>query len=164
MYAAGPNAHTIGQINDAIRDGLRAVKNTLEDDCLIPGAGAFEIAVSNYLSTKTKKAAKGRAKLGVQAYADAVLVIPKTLAINGGFDVQDAIVSLQEEQAEGNIVGLDLQTGEPIDPTVQGIWDNYRVKRQMLHSWFVLFCTIGIEIYSRPLFQLGYCSKFTVDR
>ena len=149
MYATGPNAHTIGQINDAIRDGLRSVKNALEDDCLIPGAGAFEIALSNHLSTKTKKLAKGRAKLGVQAYADAVLVIPKTLAINGGFDVQDAIVSLQEEQAEGNIVGLDLQTGEPIDPTVQGIWDNYRVKRQMLHSWYAPFCVIDVGNYSQ---------------
>jgi len=152
MYATGPNAHTIAQINDAIRDGLRSVKNTLEDDCLIPGAGAFEIAVSNHLSTKTKKTAKGRAKLGVQAYADAILVIPKTLASNGGFDVQDTIVSLQEEQAEGNIVGLDLQTGEPIDPTVQGIWDNYRVKRQMLHSWYVSFCAVDIEGYSRVSF------------
>lgn len=104
------------------------------------------------MSTKTKKTAKGRAKLGVQAYADAMLVIPKTLAINGGFDVQDAIVALQEEQAEGNVVGLDLQTGEPIDPTVQGIWDNYRVKRQMLHSWYATFCAINIENYSHARF------------
>ena len=36
---------------------------------------------------------------------------------------------------EGNVVGIDLQSGEPFDPTVEGIWDNYRVKRQMLHSW-----------------------------
>ena len=44
---------------------------------------------------------------------------------------------MQDEQAEGNIVGIDLQSGEPFDPTVEGIWDNYRVKRQMLHSWCV---------------------------
>ena len=42
----------------------------------------------------------------------------------------------QDEQADGNIVGIDLQSGEPFDPTVEGIWDNYRVKRQMLHSWY----------------------------
>lgn len=30
-----------------------------------------------------------------------------------------------------------MQSGEPFDPTVEGIWDNYRVKRQMLHSWYV---------------------------
>lgn len=41
----------------------------------------------------------------------------------------------QDEQAEGDVVGIDLQSGEPFDPTVKGIWDNYRVKRQMLHSW-----------------------------
>jgi len=76
--------------------------------------------------------------MGVQAYADALLVIPKTLAQNGGFDVQDAIVALQDEQGEGNTVGLDLQSGEPFDPTVEGIWDNYRVKRQMIHSCSVI--------------------------
>ena len=39
--------------------------------------------------------------------------------------------------SEGNIVGINLESGEPFDPTVEGIWDNYRVKRQMLHSWLV---------------------------
>lgn len=92
----GPNAHTISQISDAIRDGLRSVKNALEDGALIPGAGAFEVAAHQYLVDETKKSvAKGRAKLGVQAFADALLTIPKTLAVNAGLDVQDAMVALQ---------------------------------------------------------------------
>lgn len=95
LLIKGPNAHTITQIQDALRDGLRAVKNALEDEALIPGAGAFEIACAAHLSGKVKKTAKGRAKMGVQAFADALLIIPKTLAQNGGFDVQDAIVALQ---------------------------------------------------------------------
>lgn len=78
-----------------MRDGLRSIKNALEDESLIPGAGAFEIAAHAHLSGEVKKAAKGRAKLGVQAFADALLVIPKTLAVNAGLDVQDAIVGLQ---------------------------------------------------------------------
>jgi T-complex protein 1 subunit zeta len=45
---------------------------------------------------------------------------------------------LQDEQAEGNVVGIDLQSGEPFDPVVEGVWDNYRVKRQMLHSCSVI--------------------------
>ncbi|KZS98582.1 T-complex protein 1 zeta subunit [Sistotremastrum niveocremeum HHB9708] len=138
MLIKGPNAHVITQINDALRDGLRAVKNAIEDAALIPGAGAFEVACAHHLSTVTKKAAKGRVKMGVQAYADALLVIPKTLAQNGGFDVQDVVVALQEEYADGNIAGIDLQSGETLDPTVEGIWDNYRVKRQMLHSCSVI--------------------------
>ncbi len=92
---AGPNAHTIAQITDAIRDGLRSVKNAIEDAALIPGAGAFEVACSAHLLTEARAAAKGRQKLGVAAYAEALLCIPKTLAANGGFDVQDAIVALQ---------------------------------------------------------------------
>lgn len=74
---------------------MRAVKNAIEDESLVPGAGAFEVACAAHLSGPIKKAAKGRAKLGIQAYADALLIIPKTLAANGGFDVQDAIVSVQ---------------------------------------------------------------------
>jgi T-complex protein 1 subunit zeta len=154
LLIKGPNAHTIQQIQDALRDGLRAVKNAVEDGALIPGAGAFEVACSAHLSGSVKKNAKGRVKMGVQAFADALLIIPKTLAQNGGFDVQDVVVALQvcnmvaqktfeslsdlsvqDECAEGNTVGIDLESGEPFDPTVEGIWDNYRVKRQMLHSW-----------------------------
>lgn len=49
---------------------------------------------------------------GVQAYADALLVIPKALAQNSGMDQQDTIVKLQEEYAAlGKPVGLDLVTG-----------------------------------------------------
>ena len=160
LLIKGPNGHTIQQVQDALRDGLRTVKNAIEDGTLVPGAGAFEVACSAYLSGPVKKLAKGRAKMGVQAFADALLVIPKTLAANGGFDVQDVVASLQvrfiyivyiiytcshflllllpalkDEQAQGHVVGIDLESGEPFDPTVEGIWDNYRVKRQMLHSW-----------------------------
>jgi chaperonin GroEL (HSP60 family) len=95
LLIKGPNAHTITQIQDALRDGLRAVKNALEDEALIPGAGAFEVACAAHLSGPVKKSAKGRVKMGVQAFADALLIIPKTLAQNGGFDVQDVVVALQ---------------------------------------------------------------------
>jgi len=138
LLIKGPNAHTIQQTQDALRDGLRAVKNALEDDALIPGAGAFEVACAAHLAGPVKKSAKGRVKMGVQAFSEALLIIPKILAANGGFDVQDAVVALQEEQADGNTVGIDLESGEPFDPTVEGIWDNYRVKRQMLHSCSVI--------------------------
>lgn len=95
LLVKGPNAHTITQIQEALRDGLRAVKNAIEDESLIPGAGAFEVACAGHLVDKVKKSAKGRVKMGVQAFADALLIIPKTLAQNGNFDVQNAIVALQ---------------------------------------------------------------------
>ncbi|KAJ3261417.1 T-complex protein 1 subunit zeta [Boothiomyces macroporosus] len=137
ILITGPNPHTIAQTNDAIRDGLRAVKNAIEDEYVIPGAGAFQIALHSHLM-KFKDTVKGKAKLGVQAYADAMLIIPKVLAQNGGFDVQDVIVSLQEEYANGHVVGVDLNTGDTLDPATEGIWDNYRVHRQMLNSCSVI--------------------------
>jgi len=134
----GPNEHTIAQIKDAIRDGLRAVNNTISDQSVIPGAGAFELQASMALQD-FKGDVKGRAKLGVQAFADALLVIPKMLAENSGFDVQDTLLKLQETIKEfPEPIGLDLYTGESMVPSDVGIWDNYRVKRQFIQLATVL--------------------------
>ncbi|OAV86479.1 T-complex protein 1 subunit zeta [Puccinia triticina 1-1 BBBD Race 1] len=140
LLIKGPNAHTITQIHDGLRDGLRAVKNAIEDGAVVPGAGAFELACSRHLSQTVKSQAKGRAKLGIQTFADALLVIPKTLAANAGLDVQEVLSGLVDALDEGGVqtAGVDLATGNPIDPALEGIWDNYRVKRQLLHSCSVI--------------------------
>jgi T-complex protein 1 subunit zeta len=139
LLLQGPNTHTIAQIKDAVRDGLRATKNAIEDKAVVPGAGAYELAASMHLLDVVAKATKGRAKLGVKAYANALLVIPKTLAENSGFDVQDSILKLTDEREESGLaVGLDCESGEPIIPADEGIWDNVRVKRQCLYLSTVL--------------------------
>ncbi|KAJ6707700.1 CHAPERONIN [Salix viminalis] len=130
----GPNDHTIAQIKDAVRDGLRAVKNTIEDEVVVLGAAAFELAARKHLINEVKKTVKGRAQLGVEAFADALLVVPKTLAENSGLDTQDEIVTLTGEHSRDNIVGINLQTGGTLDPQMEGIFDNYSVKRQLLNS------------------------------
>lgn len=138
ILVKGPNLHTIAQIKDAIRDGLRAVNNTLEDRAIVPGGGAFEIAAHEAL-IKFKQSVQGRKKLGVQAFADALLVIPKTLAANSGFDIQEVLIELLEEhQNSGEAIGLDVYTGEPMLPAEEGIWDNYSVKRQFISLATVL--------------------------
>ncbi|KAK5578158.1 hypothetical protein RB653_003111 [Dictyostelium firmibasis] len=129
----GPTKHQIEQIKDALRDGLRAVKNTIEDKCVVPGGGAFQIAAYADLM-KFKETITGRTKLGIQAFADALLVVPKTLAQNSGFDPMDTIIKLQEEYAKGHIVGLDIESGEPMDPVSEGIFDQYSVLKQVYRS------------------------------
>ncbi|EYC42009.1 hypothetical protein Y032_0547g3269 [Ancylostoma ceylanicum] len=86
-------------------------------ECLVPGAGSFEIAAYCMLK-KEMETLKGRAKLGALAHANALLVIPKTLAINSGYDAQETIVKLVEErESSGDIpVGIDLDSGEPAQP------------------------------------------------
>ncbi|KAL4779588.1 chaperonin Cpn60/TCP-1 family [Aspergillus varians] len=131
----GPNGHTIAQVKDAVRDGLRSVLNTIVDGCVIPGAGAFQVACHAHLSSdEFRKSVKGKAKWGVGAFADALLVIPKTLADNSGHDIQDSLALLQEECVEGNVVGLDLTTGEPMDPVQEGVFDSFRVLRNCVAS------------------------------
>lgn len=50
------------------------------------------------------------------------------------YDAQDVLIKLQEEHERGNVVGLDIATGEPLDPQVAGIYDNLIVKRQIILS------------------------------
>lgn len=128
----GPNKHTITQMKDAVRDGLRAVKNTIEDGCVLPGAGAFEIAACSHLKEFANETVTGKTKLGVVAFAEALHVVPKTLAETSGHDALDSIIELEEECAKGLTAGLDLATGGTLDPRASGIYDNYIVKRQML--------------------------------
>ena len=137
LLIKGPNKYTITQIKDAIRDGLRAVKNTIDDGAVLPGGGAFEVAAADHLRKRVNEVS-GKAKLGVQAFADALLVIPKVLAENSGFDAADSLIKLQEEYAKGNIVGLDVNTGEPIDPESIGVYDNFIVKRQCISGSAVI--------------------------
>ena len=135
----GPNEHSITQAKDAIKDGLRALKNALEDQAIVPGAGAFEIAAYQHLMQEILPATKGKTKLGIQAFADALLIIPKTLAENSGLDVQTTLLQLQEERASTNMmIGLDVSTGAAMLPQDEGIWDNVRVKRQSVYLSTVL--------------------------
>lgn len=134
----GPNKHTLTQIKDAVRDGLRAVKNAIEDQMVVPGAGAFEIAAYQALQ-EYKNEVRGKQRLGVEAFALAMLIIPKCLAQNGGHDAQECLVKLlQEYKGLAKPVGLDLVSGEAMFPGEAGIWDNYCVKKQLLNSCTVI--------------------------
>lgn len=138
LLIKGPNQHTITQITDAVRDGLRSVYNTIVDSCVIPGAGSFQLAAFNHLSSDVfRKTLKGKTKYGVAAFADALLIIPKQLAANSGHDIQDSLARLQDEfdDAGGETpIGLDLKTGEAMDPVQEGVFDSYRVLRNCIAS------------------------------
>ncbi|CAG8550374.1 7504_t:CDS:2 [Funneliformis caledonium] len=56
-----PNSHTIVQINNAICDGLRTVKNAIEDKCIVPEVGVFQAELLVHLN-KFKSSVKGKPK------------------------------------------------------------------------------------------------------
>ncbi|KAF9771695.1 T-complex protein 1 subunit zeta [Fusarium sp. DS 682] len=135
ILVKGPNQHTLTQVTDAVRDGLCSVYNTIVDKSVVPGAGAYQVACAAHLKGDAfSKTVMGKAKWGVTAFADALLIIPKTLAANAGLDVQDALAALQDEYTEGDVVGLDLTTGQPMDPELEGVYDSFRVLRNCIAS------------------------------
>ena len=124
----------IAQTKEAIRDGLRSVKNVFDDGCVVPGAGCFEVGCERHVMTHGRKLASGKAKLGVEAFANAMLVVPKALCENSGLDAQDSVIKVQEAHDAGVPSGIDLATGDPMDPNVTGVYDNFKVKQQILFS------------------------------
>lgn len=154
-----PSDHALEQIKDAIRDGLRAIKNAITDRALVPGAAAFPIALSHHLrelsETDPEIIARGKARLGIHILADALLALPRALAKNAGHDPRDSLLTLQtayrtqykshtekcgtEKSGTKNNedtplpdVGLDLDTGEIFKPSARGVWDALCVHKQMI--------------------------------
>ncbi|VWU52306.1 T-complex protein 1 subunit zeta [Hepatocystis sp. ex Piliocolobus tephrosceles] len=133
MFIQAPNDYTIKQIKDAIRDGLRSIKNTIEDKCVISGAGSFEIAAYCKLKEEEKKI-KGKQKFSFDIYANSMLNIPKILLENSGLDTHQSLFKVIDQYNANPVepLGVDLDTGEPIVAHVKGIYDNYSVKKQIL--------------------------------
>lgn len=128
----GPNPHSIVQIKEAIHDGLESVKNTIDDGGVVPGAGAFELALYDHLM-EYSNTLSGKIKLGVKSFAESILVIPKTLIENSGLDMMDTLLKVQEERVKcEKAVGINIETGNCLIPEDEGIWDNTIVKRQFL--------------------------------
>lgn len=138
----GSTNYALNQTKDAVRDGLRAVANVVKDKSVVPGAGAYFIATSKHLKTSnfSKLGAKGKTKTGIEAFAEALLVVPKTLVKNSGHDPLDVLAMCDDEledakdSEEKRYVGVDLNMGDSCDPTIEGVWDSYRVIRNAING------------------------------
>ncbi|CAL8129676.1 unnamed protein product [Orchesella dallaii] len=131
----GPTKYGMVQMKDAIRDGLRALSNSIQDGFVVPGAGAFELSVHKALE---KLPMDSRSVLGVKLFSKAILCIPKILVSNAGHDTQALINrALYSKDGEG-VVGLDLENGDLFNPVSAGIYDIYAAKRQLIDASIVV--------------------------
>ncbi len=130
----GGSEHVVDELDRAMEDGLRVLEVTLEDRHLVPGGGAPEVELALRLR-EFAATVGGREQLAIEAFAEAVEVVPKTLAENGGFDQIDALVALRSEHERGGkAAGLDMETGRPADMLKGGIVEPLRVKVQAIVS------------------------------
>ena len=139
ILVKGPNSYSIAQVKDAVRDGLRAVKNVFDDNGVLPGAASFEIACSDMLK-EYAKSVEGKKVFGVNAFSEALLIIPKAICENAGVDPQEAIVNAAKAYRDNKkLMGIDLKNeGKPVNPVDLGIFDNFCVKRSFLNIGPVL--------------------------
>lgn len=135
MHAAsvilrGANAFMLDEVDRSLHDALCIVKRTLESRAVVVGGGAIDTALSVHLDAYARTLAT-REQLAIQQFAEALLVIPKTLAVNAAKDALDLVSKLRaahyaaqtdpENKKELAHMGLDLVQGVPRDNFKAGV-------------------------------------------
>ncbi|MBO4247788.1 MULTISPECIES: thermosome subunit alpha [unclassified Halomicrobium] len=134
MILRGGTEHVADEVERAIEDSLGVVAATLEDGKVLPGGGAPETQLALGLRDHADSVG-GREQLAVEAFADAIDVVPRTLAENAGLDPIDSLVDLRSKHDGGATTsGLDAYTGEVVDMTEDGVVEPLRVKTQAIES------------------------------
>ncbi|MHA1641901.1 MAG: thermosome subunit beta [Promethearchaeota archaeon] len=125
----------VDEVERAIHDALCVVRDIVEDEKIVGGGGAPELETAIKLR-KFASTLGGREQLAVEAFADSLEIIPKTLAENAGLDQIEILMNLRAKHQEGNrFAGFDMETGEIIeDMTKIGIIEPTAVKVQAIKS------------------------------
>ncbi|MEF8900747.1 MAG: thermosome subunit alpha [Halovenus sp.] len=135
IFARGGTEHAVDELERALRDSLDVLTAALDAGGVVPGAGATEIVVAGHIRERAA-GVEGRKQLAVEAFADALDVLPRTLAENTGMDPIDALVDLRAERDAGNTAGVisEGQTGIIADPIEHGVLDPAAVKFEAVES------------------------------
>lgn len=139
----GANDYMLDEVDRSLHDCLCVVKRTLESKTVVPGGGCVEAALSVYMQSVATTLGS-REQLPVAAFAKAMLIIPKTLAVNGACDATELIAKLQSfhhtaqtdktnpESAKFQNYGLDLFEGEVVDNLEKGVLEPTISKIKMI--------------------------------
>jgi len=121
------------EIERAVEDAIGVVSATIEDKKVVAGGGAPEIAIAKGLK-EYADTISGREQLAVAAFAEALEIVPKTLAENAGMDSIDSLVDLRAAHERSLYMGLDVFEGEVKDMYRAGVIEPHRVKKQAIQS------------------------------
>lgn len=106
LILRGANGLMLDEMERAIHDALCIVKRTLESGSVVPGGGAVETALSLYLALFATSIAT-REQMAIAEFGDALLTIPKTLAVNAGLDAIDLLAALRAAHHTAQTAGPD---------------------------------------------------------
>jgi len=130
----GGTEHLVDELDRAMEDALRVVGVAVQDKMFVAGGGAPEVELAMRLRAYASTVF-GREQLAIEAFANAMEVIPKTLAENAGLDQIDSLVALRSQHEMGaKGAGLDMETGKPVEMLTIGVVEPLRVKTQAITS------------------------------
>src|SRR5467141_1858815 len=130
----GGTEHVVDEVERSLEDATSVVAVAIEDGKVITGGGssATEIALSlrDFAAT-----VGGREQIAIEAFADAMEVIPRTLSENAGLDPIDILIELRKEHKKGNKhAGVNVYTGKVTDMKKENVIEPIRVGSQAISS------------------------------
>jgi len=125
----------VDEAERAMNDALSVVADVIEYNKIVAGGGAIEAEIAKVLRSYATKVG-GREQLAVEAFADSIEIVPKTLAENAGLETIDILVGLRaaHEKAKGHLMGVDVFTGKIVDMYKNGVIEPLKVKEQAMKS------------------------------
>ncbi len=134
ILVRGGTEHVVDEVERALEDAIKDVAAALELGKIVPGGGAPEIEVSKAVR-KYAESFNGREQLAIQAFADAVEVIPRSLAENSGLDPIDKLAMLRSEHEKGKTSsGLNVFSGKVVNMLKEGVVEPLKIKLQAIKS------------------------------
>ena len=136
FIAKGSTEEAVGEVERCFADALGVACQLLEEPALLPGGGATQIALARHLRRLAERI-PGREQLAIEAYADALEVIPRVLAENAGLDPLDTLLQVVAKQSthggdDAHFIGLDVVGKQPTNMVEQGVLEPLRITRQVL--------------------------------
>jgi len=130
----GGTEHVVDEVERAIDDALGAVRSALELGKIVAGGGAPEEVVAKNVR-QFAQSYSGREQLAILAFADAMEIIPKTLAENAGLDPIDIMAELRSAHEEDKIdYGVDVYSGKIVNMKAKGVVEPLKTKTQAIKS------------------------------
>ncbi|MFC6753629.1 thermosome subunit beta [Halorubrum tibetense] len=130
----GSTEHVVDELERGVNDAIDVVATTVSDGRTLPGGGAIEVELARRLRDYADSVS-GREQLAVEAFADALELIPRVLAENAGLDSIDLLVDLRAAHEAGDAnAGLNVFTGEVEDTFETGVVETAHAKEQAIAS------------------------------
>jgi len=125
----------IDEAERALTDALSTVSDAIECGKIVPGGGSTEMELARRLREYAPTVG-GKEQLAIEAFANALEIIPKTLAENAGLDPLDIIMELRalHEKPGNESMGVDVFAGKPADMWSLGVIEPLNVKAMAIKS------------------------------